>query len=209
MNATHVKNLSKKDRILAKHMKKVGPIKLAPDRNKKNLYESLAQAIVYQQLHGKAAATIFGRVCALFKNKKFPKPEELLSASEVKLREAGLSKSKLLALKDLAAKTIEGIVPSMREIKKLSDDEIRSRLIAIRGIGPWTVEMMLIFKLGRSDVLPVTDYGVRKGFSILFKTKDLPTPKALAEFGEKWAPYRTTAAWYLWRAADLAKLKKQ
>jgi DNA-3-methyladenine glycosylase II len=143
-------------------------------------------------------------VVALFAPRRFPEPQEVLDISEEKLRSAGLSRAKAIALKDLAAKTLEGVVPAtVAELESLSDQEIIDRLTAVRGIGPWTVEMMLIFRLARPDVLPATDYGVRKGFALLHKAKDLPSPSQLLEYGERWRPYRSIASWYLWRMLDL------
>jgi 3-methyladenine DNA glycosylase/8-oxoguanine DNA glycosylase len=169
------------------------------------IFEALAQAIVYQQLHAKAASTIFGRVMALCPPERGGLCSELiLSTPDDDLRAAGLSRQKLLALRDLARRTIDGEVPTLDEARLLDDSEIVKRLTLVRGIGRWTVEMLLIFRLGRPDVLPVDDYGVRKGFAVAFGHPELPTPKALAAYGERWAPYRTVASWYLWRAAERA-----
>ena len=165
-------------------------------------FDALAESIAYQQLSGKAAATIFGRVRALFPQKKWLDPEQLLATPDETLRAAGLSRAKTAALKDLAAKTIDGTVPSGRALLRMSDDEIIARLTAVRGIGRWTVEMLLLFDLGRPDVWPVDDYGVRKGFAKTFGRRKLPTPKQLMKIGEKWRPYRSVAAWYFWRALD-------
>jgi 3-methyladenine DNA glycosylase/8-oxoguanine DNA glycosylase len=136
---------------------------------------------------------------------RFPTPEELLNTPDERLRRAGLSRAKTAAMKDIAAKTLTGVVPSSREIARMSEAEIIERLTTIRGVGPWTVEMLLIFTLGRADVLPTTDYGVRKGFALTYGWKELPTPKELLEYGERWRPHRTTAAWYCWRALELPK----
>src|ERR1700745_1867961 len=165
-------------------------------------FDALAESIAYQQLSGKAAATIFGRVRALYPKRKWLDPEQLLATPDETLRAAGLSRAKTAALKDLAAKTIDGTVPSGRTLLRMSDDEIIGRLTAVRGIGRWTVEMLLLFDLGRPDVWPVDDYGVRKGFAKTFGRRKLPTPKQLMKFGEKWRPYRSVAAWYFWRALD-------
>jgi 3-methyladenine DNA glycosylase/8-oxoguanine DNA glycosylase len=165
-------------------------------------FDALAESIAYQQLSGKAAATIFGRVRALYPKRKWLDPEQLLATPDETLRAAGLSRAKTAALKDLAAKTIDGTVPTGRALIRMSDDEIITRLTAVRGIGRWTVEMLLLFDLGRPDVWPVDDYGVRKGFAKTFGRRKLPTPKQLMKFGEKWRPYRSTAAWYFWRALD-------
>ena len=166
-------------------------------------FDALAESIAYQQLSGKAAATIFGRVRALYPKRKWLDPEKLLATPDEKLRAAGLSRAKTAALKDLAAKTIDGTVPSGRALIRMSDDEIIARLTTVRGIGRWTVEMLLLFDLGRPDVWPVDDYGVRKGFAKTFGKRKLPTPKQLMKLGEKWRPYRSVAAWYFWRALDV------
>jgi DNA-3-methyladenine glycosylase II len=165
-------------------------------------FDALAESIAYQQLSGKAAATIFGRVRALYPKRKWLDPKQLLATPDETLRGAGLSRAKVSALKDLAAKTIDGTVPSGRALIRMSDDEIIARLTTVRGIGRWTVEMLLLFDLGRPDVWPVDDYGVRKGFAKTFRRRKLPTPKQLMKFGEKWRPYRSVAAWYFWRALD-------
>jgi DNA-3-methyladenine glycosylase II len=165
-------------------------------------FDALAESIAYQQLSGKAAATIFGRVRALYPKRKWLDPEQLLATPNETLRAAGLSRAKTAALKDLAARTIDGTVPAGRALIRMSDDEIIARLTTVRGIGRWTVEMLLLFDLGRPDVWPVDDYGVRKGFAKTFGRRQLPTPKQLTKFGEKWRPYRSVAAWYFWRALD-------
>ena len=168
-------------------------------------FDALAESIAYQQLSGKAAATIFGRVRALYPRRKYLDPEKILATPDESFRAAGLSRSKIAAVKDLAAKTIDGTVPSARAIARMSDEEIILRLTEVRGIGRWTVEMLLLFDLGRPDVWPVDDYGVRKGFAKIFGRRKLPTPKQLMKLGEKWRPYRSVAAWYFWRALDVPK----
>ncbi len=165
--------------------------------------DSLAESIAYQQLNGKAAATIFGRVRALYPKRKWFSPELVLATSDETFRGAGLSRSKTTAIKDLAAKTIAGVVPTLAVLERMGDEEIITRLTAVRGIGRWTVEMLLLFDLGRLDVWPVDDYGVRKGYARTFRKRKLPTPKELFVIGEKWRPYRSVAAWYFWRALDL------
>src|SRR6266487_1812522 len=171
-------------------------------------FDALAESIAYQQLSGKAAATIFGRVRALYPRRKYLDPEKILATPDDTFRAAGLSRSKIAALKDLAAKTIDGTVPSAGAITRMSDEEIIARLVTVRGIGRWTVEMLLLFDLGRPDVWPVDDYGVRKGFAKIFGRRKLPTPKQLMKFGEKWRPYRSIAAWYFWRALDKPAVEK-
>ena len=182
----------------------VGPFALIP-KVRRTPFESLARAIAFQQLHEKAAESILKRFIALFPGRRFPRPAELLTAHADAIRGAGFSGAKVLALRDLAAKTLDGTVPTGCEIKALDDDAIVERLVEVRGIGRWTVEMLLIFQLGRPDVLPVDDFGVRNGFRMAYRRRTMPTPKEVLRYGERWKPYRTAAAWYLWRAADRAK----
>jgi len=167
-------------------------------------YEALLESIAYQSISGKAAATIFARIKALSANGGPPTPEEMLKLTKPVLRKAGLSGAKILAMKDLAQKTIDGSVPTHEEALKLSDEELVERLISVRGIGAWTVEMFLIFRLGRPDVLPIHDLGVKKGWSVAYNKKHMPRPKELLAFGERWRPYRTVASWYMWRAFEKA-----
>jgi 3-methyladenine DNA glycosylase/8-oxoguanine DNA glycosylase len=197
-----VRYVSEKDKRLGRLIEQVGPMRLRL-AHLQSPFEALAESIVYQQLSGYAAAAILARVVALFRPRRFPRPGDLLAASDEMLRAAGLSRGKIASLRDLATKTVDGTVPRMSELRQLSDDEIVERLSAVRGIGRWTAEMLLIFRLGRPDVLPATDYGVRKGFARVYKRKELPTPKELLEIGEKWRPYRTVASWYFWRALEL------
>ncbi len=212
-----IAHLSSVDKKLAKIIAKAGPCGLQPEETQ-DLFESLMEAIVYQQLHGKAAATILGRVKALFpENTKrvrtrhgeqegFPSPEQVLAATPELLRSAGLSQNKMLAIRDLAAKAMDGTVPTVRAAHKMSDDALVEHLTSVRGIGRWTVEMLLIFRLGRPDVLAVDDYGVRKGFAKMHRMEELPKPKELQVLGEKWRPHRSVACWYLWRAAEMKDL---
>ena len=165
----------------------------------------LAESIAYQQLSGKAAATIWGRVRALYPRRKWLDPKQILATPDEKLRACGLSGAKTRAIKDLAAKTIDGTVPSGPALARMSEEEIIERLTAVRGIGRWTVEMLLLFDLGRLDVWPVTDLGVQKGYAKTFGKRKLPTPKEFQRIGEKWRPYRSVAAWYFWRALDTAE----
>jgi DNA-3-methyladenine glycosylase II len=165
-------------------------------------FDALAESIAYQQLNGKAAAAIWSRVRALYPKRKWLDPKKLLTTPDETLRAAGLSRAKIAAIKDLAAKTIDGTVPSGRALLRMSDDEIVARLTTVRGIGRWTVEMLLLFDLGRPDVWPVDDYGVRKGFAKTFGRRKLPTPKQLLKIGDRWRPYRSLAAWYFWRVLD-------
>jgi DNA-3-methyladenine glycosylase II len=168
-------------------------------------FDALAESIAYQQLSGKAAATIWKRVRGIFPKRRFLNPKLVLETPDEKFRAAGLSRSKVAALKDLAAKTIDRTVPTARAMAKMTDDEIIERLIQVRGIGRWTAEMLLLFDLGRPDVWPVYDYGVRKGFAKIFGKRKLPTPKQMDKHGRKFAPYRSALAWYCWRALDQVK----
>ncbi|MEO8043570.1 MAG: DNA-3-methyladenine glycosylase 2 family protein [Spartobacteria bacterium] len=165
-------------------------------------FDALAESIAYQQLSGKAAATIFGRVRALYPRRKWFSPELVLATPDETFRSAGLSRSKTVAIKDLAAKTLDGTVPTRAALDRMSDEEIITRLTTVRGIGRWTVEMLLLFDLGRLDVWPINDYGVQKGYAKTFGKKKLPKPKELLAIGERWRPYRSVAAWYFWRALD-------
>ncbi|MFL6593928.1 MAG: DNA-3-methyladenine glycosylase family protein [Chthoniobacterales bacterium] len=165
-------------------------------------FDSLAESIAYQQLSGKAAATIWGRVKALYGKRKWLDAKQVLATPDEKLRAAGLSGSKTVAIKDLAAKVLDGTVPSGAALAKMGEDEIIDRLTKVRGIGRWTVEMMLLFDLGRLDVWPIDDLGVRKGYMKTFGKRKMPKPKELHKLGEKWRPYRSVAAWYFWRACD-------
>jgi DNA-3-methyladenine glycosylase II len=163
-------------------------------------YRALIRAVVFQQLSGKAAQTIHGRVLALFADKDHPEPNDILGVSDELLRGAGLSRQKIAALRDISQKRLDGIIPEARALSKLSDEEIIERLTAAWGVGRWTVEMYLMFTLGRPDVLPVDDLGVRKGAEKLYSRSF--TPKELAAYGERWTPHRSAAAWHLWRIAD-------
>lgn len=185
-------------------IREVGPFALTP-KGRRTPFESLARAIAFQQLHEQAADSILKRFIALFPGRRFPRPDELLKARADAIRGAGFSGAKVLALRDLAAKTLDGTVPTGRAIKLLDDEAIVERLVEVRGIGRWTVEMLLIFQLGRPDVLPVDDFGVRNGFRIAYRRRAMPTPSEVLRYGERWKPYRTAAAWYLWRAADRVK----
>jgi DNA-3-methyladenine glycosylase II len=194
------------DPVMRRLIRDVGPFTLIP-KVRRTPFESLARAIAFQQLHEKAAESILKRFIALFPGRRFPRPAELLTAHADAIRGAGFSGAKVLALRDLAAKTLNGTVPTGRAITLLDDEAIVERLVEVRGIGRWTVEMLLIFQLGRPDVLPVDDFGVRNGFRMAYRRRTMPTPKEVLRYGERWKPYRTAAAWYLWRAADRAKQK--
>ncbi len=211
--------LSAADSKLARLIARAGPPTLRLPAQQ-SPFEALAQSIIYQQLHGKAAATIHARLLASFAPVcglgNHPSPEHLLDCPNQQLRSAGLSHNKALALRDLAARTLDGTVPTLARIRRMPDEAIIEHLTQVRGIGRWTVEMLLIFRLGRPDVLPTSDYGVRKGFALTFlglKPSDkvtadrLATPAQMEKRGAKWAPWRSLASWYLWRACDLANPK--
>jgi 3-methyladenine DNA glycosylase/8-oxoguanine DNA glycosylase len=200
-----VEHLRASDAGLARVIDAAGPFRLELKKTP-SIFGALAEAIVYQQLAGKAAATIYARVCALFpRAHEGPTAEQILRVSDEKLRGAGLSRPKLLALRDLARRAAGGEIPTLADVHRMEDEEIVSRLSAVRGIGRWTVEMLLIFRLGRPDVLPADDYGIRKGFALAFKKRELPAPKDVEKRGARWKPYRTVASWYLWRAVELAR----
>jgi len=197
------------DKAIARVIDRIGPFRMQLKKTP-SIFVALAEAIVYQQLTGKAAATIYARLCALFpKAHEGPTPAQILRASDEKLRGAGLSRSKLLALRDLAQKTADGTVPSLGEIHQLDNEAIIERLTQVRGIGRWTAEMLLIFRLGRPDVLPLDDYGVRKGFAVAVGKRDLLPRAVLEKHGSRWKPYRTVASWYLWRAAEKAPVQRK
>jgi 3-methyladenine DNA glycosylase/8-oxoguanine DNA glycosylase len=202
-----VEYLRTSDATLARAIDEIGPFRIQR-KQRPSIFVALAEAIVYQQLTGKAAATIFGRLCALFPDAaNGPTAAQILGASEEELRGAGLSRSKLLSLRGLAQRAVSGEIPTPTEIRGMDDEAIIERLTEIRGIGRWTAEMLLIFHLRRPDVLPVDDYGVRKGFAIVYD-RELPSPKELAAFGVRWRPYRTVASWYLWRKVERATNRK-
>src|SRR5882762_174662 len=199
-------HLTAKDEKLAELITATLPFQMDQDPLQ-SPYEALLEAIAYKSISGKAAATIYGRVKALSATGRAPTPQEMLKLRKPVLRKAGLSGAKVLAMKDLAKKTIDGVVPTLEQAEKLSDEELVERLDSVRGIGAWTVEMFLIFRLGRPDVLPIHDLGVKKGWSVAYGKKHMPKPKELLAFGERWRPYRTVASWYLWRAFERAGYK--
>ena len=202
-----VRHLRRCDKYIEDLIARVGRFRMELDTHP-SPYEALVEAIIYQQLHGKAAATIFGRVKERVGGGQIPSPEQILAAKDETLRGAGLSRQKIAAIRDLAQKTVEGVVPGFEEVERLSDEEIVARLTAVRGVGVWTVHMMLIFRLGRPDVLPTLDYGVQQGFKLAYRKRKLPKPKELLAFGERWKPYRSVASWYLWQAVHLHRSKK-
>jgi DNA-3-methyladenine glycosylase II len=200
-------HLSDADVVLGGLIRAVGPCRLEPPAEC-HPFQTLAQAIAHQQLNGTAANTILKRLVDSCGAGLFPNPEQVLAAPAQSLRAAGFSFAKVAALRDLAEKTLAAVVPDAAALVTLSDEEIIARLTQVRGIGRWTVEMLLVFQLGRPDVLPVDDFGIRSGFQAAYGLARLPRPRALAAFGERWKPYRTTAAWYLWRALELKRAGK-
>ena len=215
--AKAISDLSSSDPKLGKLIERAGPFRLRI-ASTQSPFEALTESIIYQQLHGKAAATIHRRMLESFHDicgiGNHPSPQHLLDGPNEQRRAAGLSKNKMLALRDLAAKTIDGTVPDLQHIRRMPDEAIIEHLTQVRGIGRWTVEMLLIFRLGRPNVLPVDDFGVRKGFALTFgKLKptdkvtpmDLPKPDVMRRRAKKWQPWCSVASWYLWRACDLAK----
>jgi DNA-3-methyladenine glycosylase II len=201
-----IRHLSERDEILRALIAEVVPFQIDV-ADAQSPYEVLLESIVYQSISGKAAATIFARIKALGSDGRPPSPGQMLQLPSRTLRKAGLSGAKVLAMKDLAKKALTGVVPTHAEALKLSDDELVERLVSVRGIGAWTVEMFLIFRLGRPDVLPIHDLGVKKGWSVAYGKKHMPKPKELLKFGERWRPYRTVASWYMWRAFERAGYK--
>ncbi len=194
-----------RDPVMRRLIRRYGPCVL--ERHGRSPYETLVRAIAHQQLNGRAAETILGRFVALFPSGRFPAPAAVLAVSAARIRRAGFSRAKVRAIKDIARHAVKGVVPTRRAARRLGDEEMIERLTPIRGVGRWTVEMLLIFTLGRLDVLPVDDFGVREGFRHAYGRRARPTPKALRVFGERWKPYRSVAAWYLWRAAGEARRK--
>ena len=202
MSPEALAHLCSVDKTMARLIREVGPCRLVPEKRRQP-YQALISAVAHQQLTGRVAEVILKRFRALFPGRAFPAPDAILRVSEAQLRSVGFSRAKALAIQDIATKTVEGLVPPSRTLQGLSDAEIIERLTQVRGVGRWTVEMLLMFKLGRPDILPVDDFGVRKGFSLAYGTSGLPRSKELLAFGERWRPFRTTASWYLWRAVEL------
>jgi 3-methyladenine DNA glycosylase/8-oxoguanine DNA glycosylase len=196
-----IEHLSRADSVMAALIHRVGPITLEV-RSMHDPFQTLMRSIAYQQLSGRAAQTIYGRVLDLFEDAKPPNPSQVLEMDYDRLRGAGLSNAKTLAIKDLASKTLDGIVPDIDDLRAMDDEAIVERLTSVRGVGRWTVQMLLIFRLGRPDVLPTQDLGVRKGYTKSYGLSDLVPPGVLEDAGEVWRPFRSVASWYLWRAVD-------
>ena len=202
-----LRHLRRVDPVMAQLIRRAGPFTPAPER-RRGPYEALVRAVAHQQLTGKAAETILGRFVMLYGGDTYPSPEQLIATPDHYLHGVGFSRAKTAALKDIAAKTLDGTIPERRRLARMKDESIIERLTEARGVGRWTVEMFLMFTLGRPDVLPVDDYGIRMGYRIAYGKRTLPKPKALARYGEVWAPYRTTASWYLWRAVDIERERR-
>ena len=200
--------LRRSDPVMAQLIRRAGPFAVKPERGT-GAYEALVEAVAHQQLTGKAARTILGRFYALYGSDCCPEPQRLVETPDKALRGCGFSRAKSASLKDIAARTLDGTIPPRRALARMNSETIIERLIEARGVGRWTVEMFLMFTLGRPDVLPVDDYGIRLGYKIAYGKRILPKPKALARLGERWAPYRTTASWYLWRAVDLERATRK
>jgi DNA-3-methyladenine glycosylase II len=207
MSVRITRHLSTVDAVMAGVIAAAGPYRNRPDRTCPP-FQALARAIAHQQLNGIVANRILERFVANVGGGAFPTPEQVLAASDAQMRAVGFSSAKTLALRDLAAKTRSGVVPPREVLEALADDAVIERLTTVRGIGRWTVEMMLMFQLGRPDVLPVDDFGVRNGFRLAYGLRKLPAPRVLAAYGERWAPHRTAASWYLWRVIELDKAGK-
>ena len=205
------RRLGKVDPVLANVIRAAGKFDHTPNAEH-TPFHTLARAIAHQQLNGTAAESIFGRFVALYPARSegaaLLEAELVLATPDEKLRAVGLSYAKIAGIKDLAQKTLDGVVPPYEILHTLSNDEIIERITQVRGIGRWTVEMMLMFRLGRPDVLPVDDFGVRNGFRLAYGLRGMPTVRALTEYGARWAPFRSVAAWYLWRAVDLHRAGK-
>ena len=195
-----IAELSKADKKLGKAIRKIGEFQLSPERMA-GTFETLTRCIIYQQLSGKAAGTIHGRVKDLFPRKRI-KPELVLDMRDDDLRGAGMSRNKISAIRDLSEKTLDGTVPTLAKLKRMDDTEIIDRLVQVRGIGQWTVEMLLMFRLGRPDIMPATDLGIRKGYRVLEGMDEMPKPMELLSLTEHWTPWRSVASWYLYRIAD-------
>ncbi len=194
------KHLARVDRTMARLIRDIGPCALHPLRC--SPYESLMRAVAHQQLHGRAAQTILGRFVALYPDKRFPEPEDVLATHFARLRSVGFSRNKVTAIRDIAAKTREGIVPTRAQARRLDDEELILRLVEIYGVGRWTVEMLLIFTLGRLDVLPVDDFGIQCGFKAAYQLRHKPAKTDFQKTAECWQPFRSVGSWYLWRHAD-------
>jgi DNA-3-methyladenine glycosylase II len=198
-------HLRKVDPKLAGIMNRVGRCGFAP-RTEGTHFELVARSILYQQLSGKAAATIHSRFRALFPDER-PEPSYLHTMDEDVLRSVGLSRQKTAYLKDLARRVVEGHI-AIESLHERSDEEVIEALTSIKGVGRWTAQMFLMFRLGRPDVLPDGDLGIQKGLQKVYRLRALPDPERVRKVGAAWAPYRSIASWYLWRALELPEEEK-
>lgn len=211
VNAAHsadsaVLHIAATDADFARLTANVGPCGLKPKADREP-YEGLVRSIAYQQLHARAAEAIFGRFLALYPDETFPSPTSILATDALIMRACGFSAAKVATIRGIAEKMLDGTVPTRRAALTLTDEELIERLTSLRGVGRWTVQMLLIFTLGRPDILPVDDFGVREGWRLLKSLPNKPTPKELAKIGEAWSPYRSTATWYLWRAVEILRVR--
>lgn len=204
MHADAIAHLTSVDPVMAGIISRAGPCELKPDP-RRSPYQSLIQAVAHQQLNGKAAQTILDRFLKLFPRRRFPSPEDVDAMDPLKIQACGFSRAKTSYIKDITRKTLDGVVPKRAAIEKLEDEAIIECLTQVKGIGRWSAEMFLMFGLARPDVLPVHDFGVRRGYFIAYRKRSMPTPSQLEQFGTRWRPHRSVAAWYLWRAADMSK----
>lgn len=203
-----LRHLRRSDPQMKKLIEMAGPFALKVNKAR-SIFEALMSAIVYQQLHANAARTIYARVRALFPEADFPNAELILETPDQTFRNAGLSAAKTAAVKDLARHHRDGLIPETKRLHRMTNPEIVDTLTKVRGVGPWTVEMLLIFRLGRLDIMPCTDFGVRTGFALTFRKRQLPSPEALLRYSQKWQPYQSVAAWYFWRAVDMKRLRSK
>src|SRR6266849_2135698 len=206
MSRPAIRHLSKVDPVMRALIRRVGPCGLAVRNH--SPFETLVRAIAHQQIHGRAAEAILGRFIALFPGRRFPRPEDIATVDARKMRRAGFSRAKTRSIKDIARKTRSGLIPTRRACHRLADAELIERLVQVRGVGQWTVEMLLLFTLGRTNVQPVHDTEPREGFKVAYGRRQQPTPKQLRRYDASWEPYRSVAAWYLWRAAEKALHRK-
>jgi DNA-3-methyladenine glycosylase II len=201
-----VAHLSAQDADFARVIARIGPCGLKPKADREP-YEGLVRSIAYQQLHARAAEAIFGRFLALFPHEAFPTPASILLLSDEQMRACGFSAAKTATIRGIAQKMLDGTIPTRESAMTLTDEELIERLVTLRGVGRWTVEMLLIFTLDRPDVLPVDDFGVREGWRLVKALDSKPSPKKLALIGQVWSPYRSIATWYLWRAVELLRTR--
>lgn len=201
-------HLTQCDEVMRALVARIGPCTLQVD-SAHSPYEALVRAVAYQQLHGRAAEAILNRFLGSFPGARLPPPRELLDVPDDLFRRAGFSRSKVLAIRDIAEKTLSGVVPTRARIQDLDDETVIAGLTQVRGVGRWTAEMLLIFNLGRPDVLPAGDFGIRSGFRAALQVAELPKARDVEQYGARWRPYRTTASWYLWRLADSLRQAEQ